>query len=317
MFTDYIIFIHGVNVRNEEAFKKQANSMFQSIKANINNPSRILKPIILFWGNIGESKIQELLQGFTSSSQWSKFWFNELRTTQILPFVGDAAMYLSRAISKKIVQQITEQAINQIGLSTENLRHPPEGDRLHLVTHSWGTVVLFDILFSPRWEEPVFDENDDTPEKIKNIRRSFFGVGSTSEEKSYGIPLASIHTMGSPIALINLVNVSDAKSFNLTPQLKEFLAVRQTKMENPLAWNNYAHPGDPIAYPLEGVMPLLLGEAKDLVNIKDIMSPSSWLGGAFGQTILSIVNGGKAHSSYWTEQKVAQVIGNAIQSTQS
>jgi hypothetical protein len=315
MPTDYIIFIHGVNVRDELAFKHQASSMFQSIAANINpSPSpRTLKPITLFWGNIGEDSINKLRQGLEKSSKWEQLWFRKLRTTQVLPFVGDAAMYLSRFISSEILQQITEQAIAQIGLSLEDLKDPPEEDRLHLVTHSWGTVVLFDILFAARWEDPELPE--EVRQRVTKIRRGFFGVG-TNEEKSYGIPLASIHTMGSPIALFNLVNIQNLSSFNLTPNLKKFLGELQIKMQKPLPWKNYAHPGDPIAYPLEGVMPLLLGEAEKFVSIEDIISPTSWLGGIFGQFTLSLINGGKAHGSYWTEKKVAQSIGQVIQSTQ-
>jgi hypothetical protein len=302
--------MHGVNVRDRQGFQTQANDMFEVIKKSVSDRSRTLKPVVLFWGDVGEERIKQLHEGFTKSPQWHKFWFrDELRTNQILPFVGDAAMYLSRTISKNIVREITQQAIKQMG-PLESIIHPPEGDRLHLVTHSWGTVILFDILFASRWEESVLD--DETLEQIENIRRGFFGIGANEEEKSYGIPLASIHTMGSPISLFSLINVDGAKSFNLTPKLKEFLEARQQKKLKPLVWRNYAHPGDPIAYPLEGVMPLLLGGAGDLVDIKDIMSPSNWLWGAFGDTILPILNGGNAHGSYWTQKEIAQEIGKAI-----
>jgi len=312
MATDYVLFIHGVNVRNRAAYETQANAMFQTIKATLNNPARTLKPVILYWGNVGEPSTNALLRGLEASSKWKDFWFQDLRKTQVLPFVGDAAMYLSRYISSATVKQIADQAFEQIGLPLEELIHPPTGDRLHLVTHSWGTVVLFDILFATRWEDP--DLFPATRELVENIRRGFFGVGSATE-KNYGIPLGSIHTMGSPIALFNLINVGGPVSFDLTPKLQEFLEALQTKMQKPLAWKNYAHPGDPIAYPLEGVMPLLLDKAQKLVDIEDIMSPSGLIGGLFGQTIFPILNGGKAHGSYWTEPKVAQAIGKVIQST--
>jgi hypothetical protein len=312
MATDYVLFIHGVNVRNKAAYETQANDMFQTIKATLNNPARTLKPVILYWGNVGEPSTNTLLRGLETSSKWKDFWFQDLRKTQVLPFVGDAAMYLSRYISSATVKQIADQAFEQIGLPLEELIHPPAGDRLHLVTHSWGTVVLFDILFATRWEDS--DILPSTRELVENIRLGFFGVGSGTE-KNYGIPLASIHTMGSPIALFNLINVGGPVSFDLTPKLQEFLEALQAKMQKPLAWKNYAHPGDPIAYPLEGVMPLLLDKAQKLVDIEDIMSPSGLIGGLFGQTIFPILNGGKAHGSYWTEPKVAQAIGKVIQST--
>ena len=312
--TDYIIFIHGVNVRHEAAYKAQANQMFKTISATISNPSRALKPVILYWGNVGKDSTNSLLSELQAAPTWENFWFKKLRTERFLPFVGDAAIYLSRFVSSKIVRQITDQAIKQIGMSPEAIKNPPKGDRLHLVTHSWGTVVLFDILFASRWEDPSVSA--ETRQLIENIRRGFFGVGTGEEEKSFGIPLASIHTMGSPIALFNLMNLNGSNSFDLTPKLNEFLEALQKEMKKPLPWRNYAHPGDPIAYPLEGVIPSLLGEGRKCVDVQDVMSPSSWIGGLFGQSILPVINGGKVHGSYWTEPKVAQMIGKIIQATQ-
>ena len=69
---------------------------------------------------------------------------------------------------------------------------------------------------------------------------------------------------------------------------------------------------DPIAYPLEGVIPSLLDEGQKCADVQDIMSPSSWIGELFGQSILPVINGSKAHGSYWTEHKVAQMIGKVI-----
>jgi hypothetical protein len=77
MSTDYIVFIHGVNVRNEAAYNKQANEMFQNIKASINDSSRTLKPVILYWGNVGQASTNTLLKGLESSPQWKDFWFQD------------------------------------------------------------------------------------------------------------------------------------------------------------------------------------------------------------------------------------------------
>jgi hypothetical protein len=319
MATDYILFIHGVNVRDQNGFDAQAKRMFQQIKATV-DPARVLKPVVLFWGDVGAPATVSLQKGLEESPIWKerKISFTDLRTTQILPFVGDAAMYLSRSISSAIIKEITQQAINQMG-PIENIENPPEGDRLHLVTHSWGTVVLFDILFATRWEDPGLHE--DACELAAKIRRGFFGVGTGEQEKNYGIPLASIHTMGSPIALFNLINV-DGSSFDLTPKLEEFLRKLQEKLNRPLLWNNYIHPGDPIAYPLEGVMPLFLKpEAQPFVKVTDIMSSGGGIGGWLGKSnlplisMLPLLGGGKAHGSYWTEDKVAQAVGRAIQAT--
>ena len=265
MPTDYILFIHGVNERYEEdyfvknrskkGYKTKAKEMFEVIESNIvGESSRTCKFVPLFWGDVAEESTGRLRGQLEASDQWKNFWFKELRTKQFLPFVGDAASYLSRFVSSEIVQQIADQAIKGIGLSLEALTSlPPSNkeDRLHLVTHSWGTVVLFDILFAHRWDNDTV--SDKSRQLVENIRHGFFGVG-IGEEKEYGIPLASIHTMGSPIALFNLINISSESSFDFTPKLREFLEKLQTKTTKPLPWKNYAHPGDPIAYPLEGII---------------------------------------------------------------
>jgi hypothetical protein len=315
MATDYIVFIHGVNNRIQADFQRQAEATFAQIQANMNpNSSRVLKSVVLFWGDIAEDSIDVLLGGLNDSPTWQQFWFKEFREAQIINFVGDAALYLSRNVSVQMIKQMTAQALEQMNLSLADLKNNliEEGDRLHLVTHSWGTVILFDIMFADRWEDPQLPA--DIRESVNNIRSAFFGIGKP-EIKNIGIPIASIHTMGSPISLFNLLNSSGAKSFNLTPKLKEFLSSLHEKTKKPLPWWNYAHPGDPIAYPLKGVMELSLDEASEFVKIEDVITPAnSWLK-LFNQSIFSIVQGGEAHGSYWNSPLVIKTIGQVIQSS--
>jgi hypothetical protein len=319
MATDYILFVHGVNNRSEEAFRQQALQIFERIQANISpNSSRTLKPVVLFWGNVSQTSIEVLFKGLNDAPSWKQFWFQNLRNQQVIPFVGDAALYLSRTVSTQIIQQMTQQALDQMRLSLEALqaKSPVQGDfshdRLHLVTHSWGTVILFDILFASRWEDSQLPA--ETRQAVQNIRSSFFGVGNPAIQDR-GIPIASIHTMGSPIALFNLINASGGKSFDLTPNLKTLLASLYATTNKPLPWFNYAHPGDPIAYPLEGIMPLTLDEAIQYVRIQDIISPTSFWEKPLSQTVIPLLFGGDAHSSYWKTDSVAKTIGGVIQST--
>jgi hypothetical protein len=166
-------------------------------------------------------------------------------------------------------------------------------------------------MFATRWEDVSL--SSDIIEFVNNLRSCFFGVGKP-EINNLGIPIASIHTMGSPISLFNLLNASGAKSFNLTPELKKFLNSLYQKTGKPLPWWNYTHPGDPIAYPLKGVMDLSLGDANKFVTIEDIITPTnSWLQ-FFDQNIISIIQGGEAHTSYWTSELVSKKIGQVIQS---
>jgi len=43
----------------------------------------------------------------------------------------------------------------------EGLKNAQPNDRLHLVTHSWGTVILFDLLFASRWDDEKVPGHDD------------------------------------------------------------------------------------------------------------------------------------------------------------
>lgn len=315
MATDYILFIHGVNTRSKDSFHQESQTLFTRIQSSIKDSSRQLKPVYLFWGDVGKDGTNELLRGLKASRNWHQFWFQNFRTEQILPFVGDAALYLSRSISAKIVRQITDQALAQMDLGLEDLKVQGSDDRLHLVTHSWGTIILFDVLFAPRWESDELDP--EIRQMLQNIRTGFFGLGSDSNQK-FGIPIASIHTMGSPIALFNLINLNHGHNFDITSNLKMMLESLYSKTEGkPLPWRNYAHPNDPIAYPLEGVMPLFLSEHSSKVQVEDIMTSSNPLMQPFSQSLLPLVNGGKAHGSYWESQKVANTIAQVISSTGS
>jgi hypothetical protein len=342
MATDFVVFIHGVNNRNSDDFEAQAQKMFDVIKKEVgSSSSRDIKPIFLFWGNIAEDSIAQLSKGMQGSDDngktakdvgdfatWKKFWFPELRKNAILNFVGDAALYLSRGVSVKIIKQLTAQALNQLKIDLQQMQQksPLDGDkdRLHLVTHSWGTVILFDIMFADRWEDK--DLEPDILKSVENLRSCFFGIGkeldksdgATIDIKNIGIPLASLHTMGSPIALFNLINSGKGKNFNLTPKLKEFLESSSKIMGAPLPWQNYAHPGDPIAYPLTGAMKLSLEDAIKFVSIKDIVTTPSILEQAVNLVPifpLSLLGGGGAHGSYWTDATVAKNIAKVIKST--
>lgn len=312
MPTDYVLFIHGVKTRKQDEFNALATKLFNRIQASLTDVNLELKPINLFWGNVGVEAQAELLKGFQQSDTWSQLWFNDFRSEQILEFVGDGALYLSRHVGSQVVKQLEDQGL-------KGLKGVAPGDRLHLVTHSWGTVILFDILFAARWEDPQLEVG--IRDSVARIRNTLFGLGADIQ----GIPLASISTMGSPLALFNLINLNGASSHDLTPKLKELLETLYKLRQQPLPWRNFAHPGDPIAYPLEGVMPLLLepNYKKDstpsqrLVEIQDVLvltnSLKERLLTPVRQQILPLLFGGEAHGSYWENPVVAQTIADVIQ----
>jgi hypothetical protein len=308
MATDYILFVHGVKNRSPQAFEQTVIGLSNRIKAAMTDKSRTIKPIPLFWGDLNIPAQQNLRRGLEASPDWKNFWMRDFRSDQILEFVGDAALYISRHVGAQVAQQLKTQAL-------AGLKDIQAGDRLHLVTHSWGTIILFDILFATRWEDERLDQTDPgIRQSVQNIRAALFGLPPTPQN---GIPISSIHTMGSPIALFNLVNVNGSSSHDLTPKLKEFLKNLHDLKQKPVCWRNYAHPGDPIAYPLEGVMPMLLDEYIKYVDIDDVLIgennfPSN-IFKPFSQTILPVLMGGDFHNAYWNNDAVAKSISQVIQ----
>lgn len=324
MPTDYVLFVHGVKTRSRSEFEQLATTLLSRIQANITDRSRQLKPIFFFWGDLNLQPQQELLRGLKASSQWPNFWFQDFRTEQVLEFVGDAALYLSRHVGSQVVRRFRTEALG-------TLQGGDQDDRLHLVTHSWGTVILFDILFARRWEDPALDGEPATHDiraMVQDIRGALFGLPDKSQSDPQltirsGIPIASIHTMGSPLALFSLLSISGvadgASTHDLTPLLKELLQQLFSFRKNkPLPWCNFAHPGDPIAYPLEGVLPLMLDGNAQYVTIRDMMTDrGNILNRPFSQKLVPLLWGGEAHNSYWNNAAVANTISQVIRSTVS
>lgn len=302
MATDYILFIHGVNTRFDREQPTYANKLFDLIQQRVGS-SLNLKKIVLYWGDVNKKAEKDLLNAFRSSPDWSKFWFREFRENQLLQFVGDAALYISSHVGYLAVEQLKDQAL-------AGLRGFQSGDRLHLVTHSWGTVILFDILFASRWNLPNVPGGED----VQALRNCLFGL---EPDPHQGVRLASIHTMGSPIALFSLMSVSGDSTHDLTPLLKQLLEHLHKVMDGKkLPWRNFAHPGDPVAWPLATVMPTLLEESSNYVDIKDEITHnadlSDFVTEPVSQTVLALVHGGDAHGSYWSSKEVAQEIADTI-----
>ena len=232
--------------------------------------------------------------------------FRDFRENHLLQFVGDAALYLSRHVGSQVVAQLKAQGEKILG-TAQSPKHKP-GDRLHVVTHSWGTVILFDILFADRWE----DKNVPGHQNVMDIRQLLFGLPPSPQT---GIRLASIHTMGSPIALFSLLSVNGS-SHDFKPRLNQLLENLHNLRGGKLPWLNFIHSGDPVAWPLERIMfDLVDGDAKYL-DFKDVITHktdlSDFLFEPVSQTILALLNGGNAHGSYWKSKEVAQSITQTI-----
>jgi len=304
MATDYVLFVHGVRHRNQEEFIQLSQKLLTSINRSVNDDSRVIKPIFLFWGDLNEAPQRQLRIGLEASPHWRRMWLRNFRTEEVLEFVGDAALYLSRHVGAQVVRRFKEMALAPIAQADAN-------DRLHLVTHSMGTVVLFDMLFAGRWEDERLDEDSSTRDIrqiVLELRNALFGVGSHPEE---GLAISSIHTLGSPLALFSLLKVTGESTHDLTSNLQTLLRSLYLRQGGrALPWCNLMHPGDPIAYPLQGVMPQLLDSAQLYVRTQDILTQT---GRPFLNVgLLPLLKGGEAHTSYWENRVVAETIAREI-----
>ncbi|MDJ0636733.1 MAG: hypothetical protein QNJ34_26375 [Xenococcaceae cyanobacterium MO_188.B29] len=310
MATDYILFIHGVSTRDRRESPDYAKDLIEGIKSQSLN----FVDIPLYWGDVNEPSETKLLEKLQASPLWDEMWFRNFREQQLLQFAGDAALYISRHVGYKVVQRLKQDAL-------QILQHAQPDDCLHLVTHSWGTVILFDILFAPRWDEPEVPGYED----VMDIRDCIFGLSGKDDSIHQGIQLGSINTMGSPIAIFSLTNVNfdpdrsnpDSSSHDITPRLQELLNnLYQARNGEKLPWRNFIHPGDPIAFPLEQLMKEIVDNEEKYIDFQDLISsePNSFsvVSQPINQTTLALLRGGKAHGSYWQSQKVIQEISRIL-----
>jgi hypothetical protein len=293
MATDYVLFLHGVNTHSED----YADPLIKMIcdKAKSSDHSLVLIPV--FWGNIQAKQDREakLRAAYVNASIWQQVWFKNLRTRDMLDFASDAALYLSRYIGGAVAECIWNKWQE---VFPSDLKR---GDRLHIVTHSLGSVILFDLLFSSRWDAPSTLPGHGC---VMALRKAIYGISrdATMRHQGHfpneasdpqlnpdlftGIELRSITTMGSPIGIFSLIDVGqnitevpDA-THDITPRLQimlRYLAnrMREESADWKLPWRNFLHPGDPVGSPLEILLPQLVDGQAGYLDVEDVLAPSN------------------------------------------
>lgn len=311
--SEYIIFIHGVNTSEHREQPSYANQLINGIKCKI-DCSIETKYIPLYWGDVNIDAEQALLSDLKQSSVWGKLAFHDFRAQQVLQFTGDAALYISRAVGQQVVERLIEQTIE--GLSEFDART----DHLHLVSHSMGTMILFDMLFGSRWDAP----NASSYQGVEQLRNLIFHGAS---------PVRSIHTLGSPISLFSLTMVRDTPVLNthdVTQRFGQYLEALCPTINSQFPWRNYLHPLDIIASPIEHLIPKILNTTDTCLDIKDILTQDISLFDDLSNQLMHIIGppvltdlrelvmlrlallAGNAHSSYWSSPVVVSTIVETI-----
>lgn len=294
--TEYVIYLHGANVRDPQYATRLDTAVRKKFKR------KGLTTTSVYWGDVSESAERHVRKQWEASPLWPRMCFPEFRIDMLLKLIGDGALYISRAIGWQIIQRIYDAV-------AEPFRDRKPGDRLHIITHSWGAVIVLDMLFAGRWLEDGVPGRDE----VLAMRNALFGMGENRDE---GLLLASIVMMGSPMSLFSLMDGESGKqgpsSHDIAGAMQAYSQKRFEEIGSPLLWTNLIHPADAFAYPIVPLLNDLLHEQRDTVTAKDEFIKTSLTDAAlratFGRTDLAILGAAGAHNSYWDNGRVIHTI---------
>ena len=240
-----------------------------------------------FWGDaLGSTEalwdwVQQDLEAF----KWDHptvdlddvFHYRQRREQLISGFFNDIFNYLNPQQGKEVRRRVAMQLLN-------SLAEVPFEEDLHLVAHSLGSVILWDILFSDNFApgDPAF-----------YVRSVIKGLSSASEGRK--VKLRSITTLGSPILFFNRV-------LNIDEQRLKQLATRYTAA--PLRWVNIIHASDIFAYPIRSSLEL---DDSPLFFRDKYLGERNFLKKSIGDVTmaLGLVSD---HSRYWQSRRAANLV---------
>lgn len=106
---------------------------------------------------------------------------------------------------------------------------------------------------------------------------------------------------------------------DITPRLQQFLERLPTKLGNEgkrLPWLNFAHPGDPLASPLDPLLSDMVDHDRKYVDVEDIILKNAniadHIGQLFSSSPLTMLYASDAHMSYLKNKQVAERIADVI-----
>ncbi|GAP98429.1 hypothetical protein [Leptolyngbya sp. NIES-2104] len=286
-----VFFIHGVATK-DAAYSKRLQTL---LKEEFSNRDKQLPYFYgSFWGTVVNEKgrlwnwvhqdLKELKKNYPHLDTKDVFRYQEFREDFISDFFGDVLTYFNTERGRDVRGIIAEQL-------RKFLQHLPQDEELHIIAHSLGTVVLWDVLFSDRFSE------GDPAHTIRELIQVPDASVNTSRMR-----LKSITTMGSPVLFFNMM---------LDVQPEKVKAFASQYQPSELRWINIIHASDIIAYPLQSAM-----NARLMPNFffrdKYIWADRNGAEKAartFGQAHAAMGVGlADAHSSYWTSRGAARLI---------
>lgn len=211
------------------------------------------------------------------------FHYRQRREQLITGFFNDIFSYLNTQQGREVRRLIAVQFLRFL---TDN----PFEEDLHIVAHSLGSVILWDILFSES-----FDDSD----PAFYIRHAIKGLSGRSEGRK--VKLRSVTTLGSPIMIFSqLLRINGDR-------LKAFAS--RYKVE-PLRWVNVIHASDVFAYPIRASLEL---DNSTLYFQDHYLGDRNFFKRQLGDVTMAL--GLVAdHSRYWRSGRVARLaIANLLE----
>lgn len=289
-----VFFLHGVATKNAD----YAKPLQKLLRNEFNRRKQPLPHFYAgFWGNVFKQTgqmwnwIHHDLQALKASNPQADthdvFRYQEMRENFISQFFGDALTYFNPERGFDIRDTIADQLY-------KFLKYHSQETELHIVSHSLGTVILWDALFSDRFAD------DDPAYTIRSL------IAPSAQSLPRKAHLKSITTMGSPILFFNMM-------LDVTPkQIRTFLARYNAE---PFRWLNILHASDIIAYPLQSSL--------NIENIPNLFFRDRYIWAdaniaektarTFGQTHAAMAVGvSDAHGSYWQSRGTARFIASNL-----
>jgi hypothetical protein len=240
-----------------------------------------------FWGDAlgNTTQLWDWVQQDLEAFRWDHpgvdlddiFHYRQRREQLISGFFNDIFNYLNQNQGREVRRLIAIQLLAFLADS------PLEED-LHIVAHSLGSVILWDILFSDTFapSDPAF--------YIRDVIKGLSPAGS-----GHKVKLRSITSLGSPLLFFNRVLDIDVQP------LKRF-ASRYTG--EPLRWLNVIHASDVFAYPIRASLEL---EDSTLFLRDQYLGERNILKKSVGDLAMALGLVAE-HSRYWRSLRVARLI---------
>ncbi|MBD2020370.1 hypothetical protein H6F43_09240, partial [Leptolyngbya sp. FACHB-36] len=241
-----------------------------------------------YWGDAlgNTTQVWDWVQQDLATFEWDNpqidpddiFHYRQRREQLISGFFNDIFSYLNTKRGREVRRLIAVQFLSFLAEVS------PFEEDLHIVAHSLGSVVLWDLLFSTA---------SDAADPASYVRSVIKGLSGPGEGRK--IKLRSITTLGSPLLFFNRILEVDME------QLKQF-ADRYTTA--PLRWINVINASDIFAYPIRASLEL---DNSTLYLRDKYLGERNFLKKSIGDVAMAfgLVND---HSHYWRSARVAQLV---------